>query len=270
MNTSLFLFALSIFPIKSLDGIALTEAVVVHSGALKHDREFALFDEKGRFVNGKNNAKVHLLRSTIDLATRLLSLQVQGKEERITFHLDRQRLRLEAWFSDYFGFKVKLVQNTITGFPDDTNARGPTVISTGTIETIASCFPGVSVEEMRARLRTNIEIGGVPPFWEDQLFTKAGQCVQFQIGNVLLEGINPCQRCIVPARDSKTAAAITNFQKVFTSKRRELLPQWTVTSRFNHFYRLAVNTNIPESEVCKTLNIGDIVKILGVIESKLY
>ena len=39
----------------------------------------------------------------------------------------------------------------------------------------------MSVEEMRLRLRANLEIGGVPPFWEDQLFTEAGRYVQFQV-----------------------------------------------------------------------------------------
>jgi uncharacterized protein YcbX len=56
-----YLAGIFIYPIKSLDRIAVTQATILKSGALKHDREFALFDEQGRFVNGKRNAKVHLL-----------------------------------------------------------------------------------------------------------------------------------------------------------------------------------------------------------------
>jgi uncharacterized protein YcbX len=126
--------------------------------------------------------------------------------------------------SDYFGFPVKFVQNSETGFPDDTTATGPTVISTETLETVTSWFPGLSVEEMRLRLRTNLEIAGVPPFWEDHLFAEAGDCVQFQVGEVLFEGINPCQRCVVPTRNSITGVTCANFQKIFVTKRKESLP----------------------------------------------
>lgn len=122
-------------------------------------------------------------------------------------------------------------------------------------------FLTLSVEEMRNRIRANIEIDGVPPFWEDRLFTKVGDSIQFQIGEVVFAGINPCARCIVPTRDSKTAVATENFQKIFVSKRKETLPDWTTSARFDHFYRLSINTKIPSSEVGKILKIGDPVSI---------
>ena len=60
-----YLARILIYPIKSLDGVAVTQATVLKSGALQSDREFAIVDEHGRFVNGKRNAKVHGLRSQI-------------------------------------------------------------------------------------------------------------------------------------------------------------------------------------------------------------
>jgi len=179
----------------------------------------------------------------------------------VIFHLDKERPELEAWLSEYFGLPVNIKQNKFTGFPDDTNASGPTIISTATLTEVASWFPGVTVEEMRDRIRANLEIDGVPPFWEDRLFTKAGNSIQFQIGEVLFAGINPCARCIVPTRDSKTAAATKNFQKIFTAKRKETLPNWTTAERFDHFYRLSVNTQVPSSEAGKVLKIGDPISI---------
>lgn len=256
-----YLAKISIFPVKSLDGITLSQVSVLASGAFLHDREYALFDQKGRFVNGKCNAKVHLLRSQFDADCQQLSLQVQGTDESVTFHLDEERSELEAWLSNYFGSPVKIKQNNFTGFPDDTNASGPTIISAATLAEAASWFPDISVEEMRNRIRANIEIDGVPPFWEDRLFTKVGDSIQFQIGAVVFAGINPCARCIVPTRDSKTAAATENFQKIFVSKRKETLPDWTTPERFDHFYRLSINTKIPSSEVGKILKIGDPVSI---------
>ncbi|MBW4629959.1 MAG: MOSC N-terminal beta barrel domain-containing protein [Brasilonema octagenarum HA4186-MV1] len=272
-----YLQAISIYPIKSLDKIDVNLARILDSGALQHDREFALFDQQGHFVNGKRNAKIHLLRSTFDPNLKTLSLHIQGTDQKAIFHLhDEQPFdyaqgesSLEAWLSDYFGFPVKLMQNTITGFPDDLNAKGPTVVSTATLEEVASWFPNMSVDEMRLRMRANIEIGGVPAFWEDQLFTEAGKYVHFQIGEVLFEGVNPCQRCVVPSRDSQTAKVTTHFQKVFVAKRKDSLPSWTTSTRFNHFYKLSVNTNIPASEAGKILHQGDEVKILSVSQSHL-
>lgn len=253
-----------IYPIKSLDGVAVNRATILASGALQRDREFAIVDAQGHFVNGKRNAKVHLLRSRSvsvreslwDDTAQTVTLKIQGTEEKRVFHLEQNPTELEAWFSDYFGFAVQLARNSLTGFPDDTIASGPTIISTATLEEVASWFPGITVEEMRQRLRANIEIGGVPPFWEDQLFADDGEIVQFKIGEVLFEGINPCQRCIVPTRNSRTGEAYPNFQKVFSQKRRETLPSWVNLSRFNHFYRLSVNTKIPASEAGKIVQVG--------------
>jgi uncharacterized protein YcbX len=252
-----YLADLSIYPIKSLDGVTIETATILKSGAIKYDREWAIFDEQGHFINGKRNAKVHLLRSKFDAEYKRIFLKIQDTEQEFAFSLAHDRTALEGWLGDYFGFPVKLVKNTITGFPDDTNAVGPTVISTATLEEVASWFPEVSVDEMRLRLRANLEIAGVPAFWEDQLFTSPGQCVHFQIGEVLFEGINPCQRCIVPTRDSKTGKATANFQKIFVTKRKNSLPPWTTPGQFNHFYRVSVNTNLPISEAGKVLRKGD-------------
>ena len=270
LGTNLLVFSMPylarilIYPIKSLDGVAVTQATVLKTGALQSDREFAIVDEQGQFVNGKRNAKVHLLRTSFNLEARTVSLQVQGTEETQVFHLDKERTALEAWFSNYFGKTVQLRQNIIQGFPDDTNSPGPTVISTATIETVASWFSEISTEEMRRRLRANIEIADVPPFWEDQLFDEADKIVRFQIGSIQFEGINPCQRCVVPTRDALIGKTYPNFQKIFTAKRQETLPSWASVSRFNHYYRLSINTRVPESEVSKMLQLGNEIKIIGV------
>lgn len=42
-----------IYPVKSLDGIAVDQATVSVSGGLKGDREFALINAEGQFLNDK-------------------------------------------------------------------------------------------------------------------------------------------------------------------------------------------------------------------------
>src|SRR5262249_25513767 len=137
------------------------------------------------------------------------------------------------------------VEDTEAGFPDDTEAPGPTVISTATLQAVASWFPGLDEQVMRLRFRANLEIGGVPAFWEDRLFAEVGSVVPFRVGDVLFEGINPCQRCVVPSRDPYTGGIFPHFQEIFARKRREFLPSWSTPSRFNHFYRLSCNTRVP-------------------------
>ncbi|MGV0029241.1 MOSC domain-containing protein [Phormidesmis priestleyi] len=247
-----------IYPIKSLDGVAVNQATILPGGALQHDRELAIADEKGKIVNAKRTAKIHLVRSRFDLQNRTVSLQVMGTKKQL-FQLDEEQKGIEGWFSDFFGFQVKLQENLFTGFPDDLNSPGPTVVSTATLIEVASWFPDLSLEQIRDRFRANIEIDDVPPFWEDQLFAEKGEILPFRIGDVLLKGTNPCQRCPVPTRDAFTGEAYPNFQKIFVDKRQETLPEWANLSQFNHFYRLTVNTQIPPSEAGKILKLGDVV-----------
>ncbi len=74
-------------------------------------------------------------------------------------------------------------------------------------------------------------------------------------------GVKPCQRCIVPTRDSYLGKADANFQKIFTNRRQATLPEWVAASRFNHFYRLSVNTQLPPLSAGKILQIGAEIEI---------
>jgi len=123
-------------------------------------------------------------------------------------------------------------------------------------------FPRLTVAEVRVRLRANLEIGGVGPFWDDRLYGEQGQVVRFQVGSVIFEGVNPCQRCVVPTRDPATAEAIAGFQKTLAERRRATLPAWAAISRFNHFYRLAVNTRLASGQQGGHIKVGDEVRLL--------
>ena len=233
---------ITLFPVKALDGHALEQARLLSSGALRHDRQFALCDSEGAYINGKRTDRVHRVRSRVDFARRLLTVRIAGDEMR--FHLDQDRDRLQAWFSDYFGVAVHLVENAAGGFPDDTHAPGPTVISTATLREVASWFPGLGLDDVRQRFRANLEIDGVEPFWEDRLYGPEPVGIEFRVGDVMFAGVNPCRRCIVPTRSPQTGEPLAAFARQFAERRRETLPVWADRSRFDHFYRLAVNTRL--------------------------
>ena len=253
-----------IYPIKSLDGVEVKEASVLRSGALQGDREFAMFDEQGKFVNGKRNPKVHQLRTKFILESKVVSLQIQGSDEEQSFHLEEEKAGLEGWLSSFFGFTVKVRQNLLTGVPDDTVSTGPTIVSNGTLKEVASWYSHLDENDVRRQLRSTIEIDGVSAFWEDRLFSQTGDVVPFQIGNLNFFGVNPCQRCIVFARDAVTGKTHPKFQKIFITKRQETLPQWVTTSRFDHFYKLTVNTRLASSEVeNQVIRVGDKVNLIS-------
>ena len=254
---------LFIYPIKSLDRQKCDRVTILESGALKGDRTWAIFDLQGNFVNGKRNARVHSLRclwlasqSQFDLDSNTLKLQTQGNIAE--YNLIEQQAELCNWLADYFGFAVKIKQDLNMGFPDDTVSPGATIVSTATLEAIASWYPELNVADIRRRFRANIELDGVPAFWEDNLFTNADSTVSFKIGDVEFMGVNPCQRCIVVTRDPETGERYPKFQKTFITQRKTTLPKSVERSRFNHYFRLAVNTRLNPTEAGKVIKIGDI------------
>jgi uncharacterized protein YcbX len=254
---------IQIFPIKSLDATTLAQGRILSSGALEFDRTWAMFDANGKPVSGKRNAAVHRLRSVIDLANRKLSV-CADRDPTFTdpaFSFDRDREAIEQWLGQHFGFPVELRTNPEAGFPEDTASPGPTIISVATLEEIARWF-SLPFEQVRARFRTNIEIDGVPAFWEDRLFGAADTAVRFAIGDAVFEGINPCQRCVVPTRHPLSGIADETFVQRFVELRKERLPPWSERSRFNHFYRVAINTRPAGDQGGKMIRNGDRVRIL--------
>ncbi|MCY7367903.1 MAG: MOSC N-terminal beta barrel domain-containing protein [Chamaesiphon sp.] len=251
-----------IYPIKSLDGKIVDRSKISPGGALSFDRRWAIVDANGKIVNAKRTAKIQQIRSRFDFVESedrlLVSLSTADDPNSQIFCLTNELVELANWLSEFFGFPVNLIENVVGGFPDDLAAYGPTIISTATLLAVCDWFPDLDLAEVRRRFRTNLELSDVPAFWEDRLFTSPDAVVDFQLGNVQFQGINPCQRCIVPTRDSLTGNVTAKFQQIFNQHRQQTVVIGTTMSRFNHFYRLAVNTKISDREVNKNLNIGDL------------
>lgn len=252
-----------VFPVKSLDAVELNAAEVLEHGGLSHDREYAMFDTAGNYVNGKNEVRVHRISSSFNPKTGGLTLEAPGMEPA-TFHLPDETDAIESWLTGYFGQEIRLRRDSKGGFPDDTDAPGPTIISTATLEKVASWTDGIDSHEMRRRFRANLELEGVPAFWEDRLFTGRGGLVHFDIGEARFHGEGPCQRCAVPLRDPDTGDETpTHFRSRFLEKREETLPEWASRDRFDHFFKLMVNTRVPRSTVGERVAVGDPVRIQG-------
>ncbi|MDB5336094.1 MAG: hypothetical protein JWN70_1713 [Planctomycetaceae bacterium] len=257
-----------IYPIKSLPGVEVARSLLLPAGNLQHDREFALVDDDGQVMNAKRTPEIHRIRANWDLVNWSVSLAemsaVTGElsiESR--YHLDHDRLALTDWFSSFFEMPLTLVQQPAGGFPDDTDSPGPTVVSTASLQTVANWFPELNSEEIRHRFRANLELDGGEPFGEDQLVPGTGQTLPFQIGEATLFGTNPCQRCVVPTRSPETGAVLSGFQKRFANRREAEFSSLSNRARFDHFYRLSVNTKVQHTQ-SQLIRVGDTVKVTPV------
>jgi uncharacterized protein YcbX len=257
---------IAVHPVKSLDPHPVDRATVLENGGLTHDREFAMVDAEGNYVNGKRERATHRLRSRFhppggvgeDDDGPALSLRPNDGERWTRFSLvDGERGPLEAWLTDYFGYEVRVERDVRGGYPDDTHAAGPTVVANGTLAAVASWFD-FDANEARRRLRPNLVVDA-PAFWEDRLYssTDRERVVPFSIGDVTFEGVNPCQRCVVPSRDPDTGEETPGFRERFVERRRETRPEWAGEAWFDHDFRLMVNTTVPPGTVGETVAIDD-------------
>jgi len=180
---------ITIYPVKSLDGMDVDQAVVLPCGALEHDRRWRLVDMDGRVVNAKRFPLFSAIRAEFSLPERLVTLAVDPAAvaaaalpaadlERLrslareSFHLVPGQGGPCGWLSEAFGVDVLLQERADGGFPDDRDAPGPTLVSTASLEEAARWF-AIDLPEARRRFRANLEVGGCDAFWEDTLASPA-------------------------------------------------------------------------------------------------
>ncbi len=250
---SIYVSKIMIFPIKSLDPVYVSSTRINKEGGLEYDRYIALFDEKGNILSRKRERKLYLIRSIYDMEYLTVTLKCGDKAN--TFNLNDTK-GIGEFISEFLGYRVEARKGF---FPDSLDTPGPTIIGRATIIEISSWF-GIDVDEMRLRLRTNIEIETEVPFWEDRLCDKE-KGVYFYIGNVLFKGVNISKRCNIPPSDPLTGERIENFERIFVEKREKTLPQWAKEECFKGFYRVAINTIVPETEEGKKISVGDSLRI---------
>jgi uncharacterized protein YcbX len=284
---------ITIYPVKSLDGIETDVATVLPGGALENDRRWRLVDMDGRVVNAKRTPVVHAVRAEFRLADRSVTLAVDPvavasrdvrEAERLaslataTFPLVPGPTGPSGWLTEALGFAVLLEERIDGGFPDDRDAPGATLVSTASLGEVARWY-GFDLAECRRRFRANLEVGGCEAFWEDALASPARPELQptvadlpvdpyadlpppeprdFAVGSARFRATNVCRRCPVPSRDSRTGVAAAWFSDIFEARRRQGLRADVDVGAWGTLYRLAVNTT-GISGVETGITVGDVV-----------
>jgi len=251
-----YLHKITVYPIKSLDGVEVVSSTITEGGALYLDRAFTLRNSEGRVVNAKRFPTLQRVRAQYELKDMRVKFQLQ--KEVCSYNLEEDTAHIEAFFSDFLKEEVKLDKNLNTGFPDDDENSGPTLVSTQTLEEVQAWFPHLSIDNLRMRFRANLELTDYPePFWEDRLLAHPGIHRKFGLGEVELIGKQPCARCAVPARDPFSGENDRGFMQKFINLRKKHFPPFANEAQFDHFYRLCVNSFIPGTETGKILKVGD-------------
>jgi uncharacterized protein len=263
MQTNPAINNITIYPVKSLDGVLLQKAQIGNGGCLVHDREYAIVDSNGKFVKGKNSDLIYLLRSEIDFEAQTIAFRHQAEKVWNSFHLQNEKPAIDKFLSSFFKKPVTLARNTEGEFLDIPVQSGVTVLSNASLKTVCGWFNDMDLEETRKRFRATIEITGAPAFWEDKLFLEEGTAIEFKIGEVTFYGISPRARCSVPTHHPQTGEIIHAFPKTFSQQRTKALPPWSTLEDYGHGYYLSVDCYIPPTEFGKWIAIGDELIITG-------
>lgn len=263
METKPIVSCITIYPIKSLDGISLQKGMITDGGCLLHDREYAIADRNGKFINGKANPLVHSLRSAIDFEREMISFRHHDEATWDHFDLQNEKTEINIYLSNFFKTPARLIQNKTGRFLDIPDVSGITIVSTASLQSVSAWFDIPDLEETRKRFRATIEITGAVPFWEDHLFSKEGTSIEFTIGEVTLFGMSPRARCVVPTRNPESGEVLHAFPKTFAKHRADSLPTWSKLDEYDHYYYLTVDCYIPASEVGKWICVGDEVRVVG-------
>jgi uncharacterized protein YcbX len=204
---------ITVYPVKSLDGVEVTEARLLPGAGLEHDRRWQFVDLDGRVVNAKRTALLHAIRAEYALeglaaagpdaglprlAANVIALAVDPAALAARAVPGIERLRSLApdvfplvpgaagpcgWLAEALGLGVLLMERAEGGFPDDRDAPGPTLAATATLAEVARWF-AFDLDEARRRFRVNLEAGGCDAFWEDALASPARPELEPAIGEV--------------------------------------------------------------------------------------
>ncbi|AFH47936.1 Fe-S domain protein [Ignavibacterium album JCM 16511] len=241
---NLTLSEIFIYPIKSLGGISLTEALVEKRG-LQYDRRIMLVDENGIFITQRDFPQMALLKTKIEGNTLTVyhpqlkhSIILSLNNEKVT---SLNKIKVKIWddiceasliskeadyfFSDMIGIRCRLVympENEVRIVD-----RQRKYVADDHIVGFADGYPFLiigqsSLDELNRRLenplpinrfRPNFVFTGGQPFEEDRW-------KDFLIDEIKFRAVKPCARCVITTTDQQTAERSNEPLRTLSTFRR--------------------------------------------------
>lgn len=215
-------WSLHVYPIKGCAATEVDELAVRPYGPA-HDRDFLIVRPDGRFLTQREFPRMALIEPSLDaLAEGKLRLSAPGQDE-LAVTVDTagperpvalckwngtgldQGDEVAGWLSDFLASEVRLVRFPETVTRDTSVGAGQVHFADGFPILVTSTS---SLDALNAQLdeplpmdrfRPNVVIDGWRrPWTEDQV-------VDLPIGEVRLEIVKPCARCVVTTVDQRTA-----------------------------------------------------------------
>lgn len=221
----MYLQDIYIYPIKSLGGIRLDEALLEERG-FKYDRRWMLVDGAGKFLSQRKFPKMALLQ--VELSEEglhvfdksspdyYLTVPYQAQNDKlidVEIWEDKVKAQLvneecNAWFSKYLGFACNLV--CMPG--SSARKLKPKYAVNGESVSFADGMPYLiigqsALDDLNSRLneavpmdrfRPNLVFAGGAPFEEDHWD-------KVRIGEAIFKVTKPCARCVMTTVDQQTA-----------------------------------------------------------------
>ena len=281
----MILQSIYIYPIKSLGGVSVSEAVVEARG-LRHDRRYMLVTPTGQFITQRTHHQMALIKVAMDESINELRVwHRHNPADVLTLFLVPQQAtepvlpvniwdsegvsaqpvgnEADTWFSRMLDTDCRLVympdstQRTITS----SHVRPTTV--TDDVVSFADGFPMLIVTESSlnelnrridapdgvamsmARFRPNMVVEGL--CWPHDEDTWG----TFRLGEATLHGVKPCSRCVLTTIDPATAE--TGKEPLRT------LARYRAT---RHKIIFGENVMVHPNSVGQTIRAGDAVRVI--------
>ena len=220
--SNLKLTHISVYPIKSLGGISLSEAKVLKKG-LQHDRRWMLVDNDGKFMSQRMYPIMARFAVAMNETTLTVTHQAQTLEIPITQHIASRAREVRIWgdtisaieadeaYSSWFSRNIGVTCQLVY-FPEE-NPRpvDPAYNLNDDHVSLADGYPFLIIgqssldmlnEKLAApvpmnRFRPNFVFTGGTPHVEDSWRN-------LLIGEIPFAGVKPCERCVLTTVNQET------------------------------------------------------------------
>jgi uncharacterized protein YcbX len=257
--TPLEITRLTIYPVKSMKGIPVDQAVLTPRG-LAHDRRFMVVTEGGRFVTQRDLPGLALISAALEADRVVLSSEGHGSVDLPLHAKEGPAVRTRVWGdecetidqgAEVSRWLTAALENTAVlrivqmapgyvrpqGKPEQLGERTHTYFADAAPFLVASESSLDALNtELRARghravpmnrFRPNVVLSGLEPFSEHRISGIAGTAYALRF-------CHPCQRCVVTTIDQQTATRHPHWQPYRTLRDINPMPGNERAPAFGH------------------------------------